>query len=100
MRKVHFTSAIKQRNGKFELANNGTIFLDEIGDMSMSAQAKVLRALQENKITRVGGDKDIKVNTRVIAATNKDLKKIDFRAKITGKTCITDWVLLSSMWHH
>ena len=74
--KGSFTSAIKQRNGKFELANNGTIFLDEIGDMSMSAQAKVLRALQENKITRVGGDKDIKVNTRVIAATNKDLKKL------------------------
>jgi DNA-binding NtrC family response regulator len=70
-----FTSAIKQRLGKFELAENGTLFLDEIGDMSLSAQAKVLRALQENKITRVGGDKDISVNTRVIAATNKDLKK-------------------------
>lgn len=70
-----FTSAIKQRAGKFEQANGGTLFLDEIGDMSLSAQAKVLRALQENKITRVGGDKEIKVNVRVIAATNKDLKK-------------------------
>ena len=70
-----FTSAIKLRLGKFELAENGTLFLDEIGDMSLSAQAKVLRALQENKITRVGGDKDISVNARVIAATNKDLKK-------------------------
>jgi len=69
-----FTSAIKDRAGKFEAANNGTIFLDEIGDMSLSAQAKVLRALQENIITRVGADKDIKVNVRVIAATNKDLK--------------------------
>jgi DNA-binding NtrC family response regulator len=70
-----FTSAIAQRKGKFELAEGGTIFLDEIGDMSLSAQAKVLRALQENKITRVGGDKEIKVNVRVLAATNKDLKK-------------------------
>lgn len=70
-----FTSAIKQRKGKFELAEGGTLFLDEIGDMSLSAQAKVLRALQENKITRVGGDKPIHVNVRVIAATNKDLKK-------------------------
>lgn len=70
-----FTSAIKQRKGKFEQADGGTLFLDEIGDMSLSAQAKVLRALQENKITRVGGDKDIKVNVRVIAATNKDLRK-------------------------
>jgi transcriptional regulator with GAF, ATPase, and Fis domain len=69
-----FTSAIKQRIGKFELANEGTLFLDEIGDMSLSAQAKVLRALQENKITRVGGEKEISVNPRVIAATNKDLK--------------------------
>jgi two-component system, NtrC family, nitrogen regulation response regulator NtrX len=68
-----FTSAVKQRLGKFELANNGTLFLDEIGDMSLAAQAKVLRALQENKITRVGGDKEIPVNVRVIAATNKDL---------------------------
>jgi DNA-binding NtrC family response regulator len=71
--KGSFTSAIKQRIGKFEQANGGTLFLDEIGDMSLSAQAKVLRALQENKITRVGGDKDIEVNVRVIAATNKDL---------------------------
>ncbi|NMM50529.1 sigma-54-dependent transcriptional regulator [Marinigracilibium pacificum] len=70
-----FTSAVKQRKGKFELADGGTLFLDEIGDMSLSAQAKVLRALQENRITRVGGDKDIKVNVRVLAATNKDLKK-------------------------
>jgi DNA-binding NtrC family response regulator len=70
-----FTSANKQRKGKFELANGGTIFLDEIGDMSLSAQAKVLRVLQENKISRVGGDKSIKVDVRVIAATNKDLKK-------------------------
>jgi two-component system, NtrC family, nitrogen regulation response regulator NtrX len=69
-----FTSAIKDRAGKFEAADNGTIFLDEIGDMSLPAQAKVLRALQENLIQRVGADKDIKVNVRVIAATNKDLK--------------------------
>jgi len=73
--KGSFTSAVKQRIGKFEQANGGTLFLDEIGDMSLSAQAKVLRALQENRVTRVGGDKDIKVDTRVIAATNKDLKK-------------------------
>ena len=70
-----FTSAIKQRKGKFEQANGGTLFLDEIGDMSLSAQAKVLRALQENRITRVGGDKDIKVDVRILAATNKDLRK-------------------------
>jgi len=70
-----FTSAIKQRKGRFEQANGGTLFLDEIGDMSPSAQAKVLRALQENKITRVGGDKDIKVDVRIVAATNKDLRK-------------------------
>lgn len=70
-----FTSAVKDRAGKFEAANNGTIFLDEIGDMSLSAQAKVLRALQENKISRVGSDKDIKVDVRVFAATNKDLKQ-------------------------
>lgn len=69
-----FTSAIKQRLGKFELANGGTLFLDEIGDMSLSAQSKVLRALQENKITRVGGEKEIEVSPRVIAATNKDLR--------------------------
>ncbi|MCL2412537.1 MAG: sigma-54 dependent transcriptional regulator [Bacteroidales bacterium] len=68
-----FTSAIKQRKGFFEQADGGTLFLDEIGDMSLSAQAKVLRALQENKITRVGGEKDISVNVRIIAATNKDL---------------------------
>lgn len=70
-----FTSAIKDRAGKFEAADKGTIFLDEIGDMSLSAQAKVLRALQESMITRVGADKDIKVDVRVVAATNKDLKK-------------------------
>jgi two-component system, NtrC family, nitrogen regulation response regulator NtrX len=69
-----FTSAIKTRNGKFEQADGGTLFLDEIGDMSLSAQAKVLRALQENKITRVGGEKDFSVNVRVLAATNKDLR--------------------------
>ena len=73
--KGSFTSAIKQRLGKFELAEGGTLFLDEIGDMSLSAQAKVLRALQENKITRVGGDKEIPVHVRIVAATNKDLKK-------------------------
>ena len=70
-----FTSALKQRIGKFEQANGGTLFLDEIGDMSLSAQAKVLRALQENKITRVGGEKEIRVDVRVIAATNKDLRR-------------------------
>lgn len=73
--KGSFTSAIKQRKGDFEQAHGGTIFLDEIGDMSQSAQAKVLRALQENKITRVGGEKEISVDVRVLAATNKDLKK-------------------------
>ncbi len=73
--KGSFTSAIKQRIGKFESANGGTLFLDEIGDMSANAQAKVLRALQEGKITRVGADKDISVDVRVIAATNKDLLK-------------------------
>jgi len=70
-----FTSANKDRAGKFEAANGGTIFLDEVGDMSLSAQAKVLRALQENKVQRVGSDRDIKVDVRVLAATNKDLKK-------------------------
>lgn len=70
-----FTSAVKQKKGKFELASGGTIFLDEIGDMSASAQAKVLRALQENVIQRVGGEKNIKINARVVAATNKDLRK-------------------------
>jgi DNA-binding NtrC family response regulator len=73
--KGSFTGANKDRAGKFEAANGGTIFLDEIGDMSLSAQAKVLRALQESKISRVGSDRDIKVNVRVVAATNKDLKK-------------------------
>jgi DNA-binding NtrC family response regulator len=73
--KGSFTSAVKQRIGKFEQAHGGTLFLDEIGDMSLSAQAKVLRALQEGKITRVGGDKDISVDVRVVAATNKDLLK-------------------------
>ena len=73
--KGSFTGANKDRAGKFEAANGGTIFLDEIGDMSLSAQAKVLRALQENKVSRVGSDKDIKVDVRVVAATNKDLKK-------------------------
>lgn len=73
--KGSFTSAHKQRIGKFEQANEGTLFLDEIGDMSLSAQAKVLRALQEHKITRVGGDKEIKVNVRVLAATNKNLEE-------------------------
>lgn len=72
--KGSFTSAIKQRKGKFELANGGTLFMDEIGDMALSAQAKVLRALQENKITRVGGDRDIPVDVRVVAATNKDIR--------------------------
>ena len=70
-----FTSAVKDRAGKFEAANGGTIFLDEIGDMSLSAQAKVLRALQEGRIQRVGNDRDIKVDVRVVSATNKDLKK-------------------------
>ncbi|MEI6348107.1 MAG: sigma-54 dependent transcriptional regulator [Bacteroidota bacterium] len=73
--KGSFTSAIKQKKGNFELADGGTLFLDEIGDMSLSAQAKVLRALQENKITRVGGEKDISVDVRVIAATNKNLQQ-------------------------
>ena len=74
--KGSFTSAIKQRKGDFELADGGTLFLDEIGDMSLSAQAKVLRALQENKIVRVGGEKEIPVDVRILAATNKDLKKM------------------------
>src|SRR5689334_20304308 len=73
--KGSFTSAIKQRIGKFEQANGGTLFLDEVGDMSLSAQAKVLRALQEGKITRVGGDKEIEVDVRVVTATNKELLK-------------------------
>ena len=74
--KGSFTSAIKQKKGDFELANGGTLFLDEIGDMSLAAQAKVLRALQENKIIRVGGEKEIPVDVRIIAATNKDLRKM------------------------
>ena len=73
--KGSFTSAHKQKKGKFELADQGTLFLDEVGDMSLSAQAKVLRALQENKISRVGGEKEININVRLIAATNKDLRK-------------------------
>lgn len=73
--KGSFTSAVKQRIGKFEQAHGGTLFLDEIGDMSLSAQAKVLRALQENRITRVGGEKDISVDVRIVAATNKDLRR-------------------------
>lgn len=73
--KGSFTSAVKQRIGKFEQASGGTLFLDEVGDMSLSAQSKVLRALQDHKITRVGGEKDIKVDVRVVAATNKDLRK-------------------------
>ena len=72
--KGSFTSAHKMKKGKFELADQGTIFLDEIGDMSLQAQAKVLRALQENKITRVGGEKEFQIDVRVIAATNKNLK--------------------------
>jgi len=79
--KGSFTSAHKQRIGKFEQANGGTLFLDEIGDMSLSAQAKVLRALQENKITRVGGEKEISVDVRIIAATNKDLRKEILKGK-------------------
>lgn len=87
-----FTSAIKQRQGKFELAHGGTLFLDEIGDMSLSAQAKVLRALQENKITRVGGDKEISVDVRIVAATNKDLqeeiRKGNFREDLYHRLCV------------
>jgi transcriptional regulator with GAF, ATPase, and Fis domain len=73
--KGSFTSAVKQHIGKFEQANGGTLFLDEIGDMSLPAQSKVLRALQENRITRVGSDKDIQVNVRIITATNKNIRK-------------------------
>lgn len=87
-----FTSAVKQRKGKFEQASGGTLFLDEVGDMSLSAQAKVLRALQEHKITRVGGDKDIKVDTRVVAATNKNLLKAiengEFREDLYHRLCV------------
>ena len=87
-----FTSAVKDRAGKFEAANKGTIFLDEVGDMSLSAQAKVLRALQENKVSRVGSDKDIKVDVRVIAATNKNLeeeiKKGNFREDLYHRLAV------------
>ncbi|MDI9340335.1 MAG: sigma-54 dependent transcriptional regulator [Sediminibacterium sp.] len=90
--KGSFTSAIAQKKGKFELAEGGTLFLDEVGDMSLSAQAKVLRALQEQKITRVGGDKEIRVNVRVIAATNKDLEKEiekeNFRRDLYHRLCV------------
>lgn len=90
--KGSFTSAIKTRPGKFELANNGTLFLDEVGDMSLAAQAKVLRALQENKITRVGAEKDITVNVRIIAATNKNLKQEiqagRFREDLYHRLCV------------
>lgn len=90
--KGSFTSAIAQKKGKFELAEGGTLFLDEVGDMSLSAQAKVLRALQEQKITRVGGDKEIKVNVRVVAATNKDLEKEiereNFRRDLYHRLCV------------
>ena len=86
--KGSFTSAIKQRIGKFEQASGGTIFLDEVGDMSLAAQAKVLRALQDNKITRVGSDKDIHVDVRVIAATNKNIRR-KLTATPSGKTCTT-----------
>jgi two-component system nitrogen regulation response regulator NtrX len=90
--KGSFTSAIKQRIGKFEQANGGTLFLDEIGDMSLSAQAKVLRALQENKITRVGGDKEVSVNVRIVAATNKDLyeeiKRGNFREDLYHRLAV------------
>ncbi len=79
--KGSFTSAHKQRKGKFELANDGTLFLDEIGDMSLNAQAKMLRALQENKITRVGGDKDIQVSVRIITATNQNLQELIVKKK-------------------
>ena len=90
--KGSFTSAFKQRKGKFELANGGTLFLDEVGDMGADAQAKVLRALQENKITRVGGDKDIQVDVRIVSATNKDLKveisKGDFREDLFHRLAV------------
>jgi transcriptional regulator with GAF, ATPase, and Fis domain len=87
-----FTGAHSRTIGKFEYANGGTLFLDEIGDMSLSAQSKVLRALQENRITPVGSDKDIEVNVRIIAATNKNLKE-EIQKNTSGKTFITD-----SMW--
>ena len=93
--KGSFTSAVKQRIGKFEQAHSGTLFLDEIGDMSLNAQAKVLSALQEGKITRVGGDKDINVDVRVIAATNKDLLK-----EVEEKNFRLDLVSPSKRDHH
>lgn len=80
-----FTSAIKQRKGKFEQASGGTLFMDEIGDMSLAAQAKVLRALQERKISRVGSDKDVDVDVRIIAATNKNLRE-EIKKEISAKT--------------
>jgi len=90
--KGSFTSAIKQRKGDFEQADGGTLFLDEIGDMSLSAQAKVLRALQENKITRIGGDKEINVDVRIIAATNHNLKEAikngKFREDLYHRLCV------------
>jgi DNA-binding NtrC family response regulator len=92
--KGSFTGAYNNQVGKFELANGGTLFLDEIGDMSVQAQAKVLRALQENKITRVGGDKDIKVDVRVVAATNKDLReeirRNNFREDLFHRLAVID----------
>ena len=90
-----FTSAVSQRKGKFEQAQGGTLFLDEVGDMSPSAQAKVLRALQEHKITRVGSDKDIAVDVRVVAATNKDLKGA-IESGNSEKICTIDWQLCPS----
>ncbi|MDR1846491.1 MAG: sigma-54 dependent transcriptional regulator [Bacteroidales bacterium] len=92
--KGSFTSAIKQRKGKFEQADGGFLFLDEVGDMNLSAQSKVLRALQEQKITRVGSEKDIKVNVRIIAATNKDLKNEiklgNFREDLYHRLCVIE----------
>ena len=88
--KGSFTSAFAQKKGKFELAEGGTLFLDEVGDMSLSAQAKVLRALQENKITRVGGVKEINVNVRIISATNKNLEK-EIEQKLTDTNPIVKW---------
>ena len=98
-----FTSAIKQRRGKFEQADGGTLFMDEIGDMSLAAQAKVLRALQENRISRVGSDKDIEVNVRVIAATNKNLReeirKGNFREDLYHRISVVD-VTLQTLREH
>ena len=95
--KGSFTSAVKQRKGKFELASGGTLFLDEVGDMGLDAQAKVLRALQENKITRVGGDKDINVDVRIVAATNIKRRAWNFDSRVGAKSneidsgCRLDW---------